>query len=139
LFDIDIPNGITFKESEVLTGGNKFTVFEINKCRIGVGICYDMRFDELSRIYRNKGCDMLVYPGAFNMKTGPLHWELLARARANDNQLFVASVSPARDVNADYVAWGHSLVVDPWGKVLQSASETETTIVQDIGEQYLNI
>jgi len=60
------------------------------------------------------GCSLLVYPGAFNMTTGPVHWELLARARAIDNQCYVAVVSPARDVTASYVAWGHSLVVNPW-------------------------
>jgi len=60
------------------------------------------------------GCQLLVYPGAFNMTTGPAHWELLARARAIDNQCYVATVSPARDVTASYVAWGHSLVVNPW-------------------------
>jgi len=60
------------------------------------------------------GCQLLVYPGAFNMTTGPAHWELLARARALDNQCYVATVSPARDVTASYVAWGHSLVVNPW-------------------------
>ena len=60
------------------------------------------------------GCQLLVYPGAFNMTTGPVHWELLARARAVDNQCYVAVVSPARDVTASYVAWGHSLVVNPW-------------------------
>ena len=60
------------------------------------------------------GVDLLVYPGAFNMTTGPAHWELLARARALDNQLFVASVSPARDESATYHAWGHSTLVDPW-------------------------
>ena len=63
---------------------------------------------------RFAGVDLLVYPGAFNMTTGPAHWELLARARALDNQLFVASVSPARDETATYHAWGHSTLVDPW-------------------------
>ena len=63
---------------------------------------------------RFAGVDLLVYPGAFNMTTGPAHWELLARARALDNQLFVASVSPARDESATYHAWGHSTLVDPW-------------------------
>jgi len=65
-------------------------------------------------VYVCVGCELLVYPGAFNMTTGPVHWELLARARAIDNQCYVAVVSPARDVTASYVAWGHSLVVNPW-------------------------
>ena len=109
LFDIDIPGGITFKESDVLSAGNSLAVFTIGGRKVGIGICYDMRFSELSRLYRNLGCDLLIYPGAFNMKTGPLHWELLARARATDNQVYVSTISPARDKSAGYVAWGHSV------------------------------
>lgn len=77
---------------------------------------------------------MLLYPAAFNMTTGPLHWELLQRARANDLQLFVGTVSPARNENSDYVAWGHSMVVDPWGKIVAQAQEKEEIVVVDIGK-----
>lgn len=76
---------------------------------------------------------MIIYPAAFNMTTGPLHWELLQRARANDLQLYVASISPARDPSFEYVAWGHSMVVDPWGKVVITAKESEEIIYADIG------
>lgn len=76
---------------------------------------------------------MLIYPGAFNMTTGPLHWELLQRARANDLQLYVAGISPARDENFEYIAWGHSMIVDPWGKVIASAADKEDIVYADIG------
>lgn len=76
---------------------------------------------------------MLLYPAAFNMTTGPLHWELLQRARANDLQLFVATCSPSRVDGSDYVAWGHSMIVDPWGKVVASAQEKEEILVADLG------
>jgi len=73
-----------------------------------------MRFPELALYYTGFGnINLMIYPGAFNMTTGPLHWELLQRARAVDNQVFFAAVSPARDNNADYVAWGHSTIVGP--------------------------
>lgn len=85
------------------------------------------------------GCDMLLYPAAFNMTTGPLHWELLQRGRANDLQLYVASISPARDVDFEYVAWGHSMVVDPWAKVVSSAQEAEQIIYADIGTHKLQL
>lgn len=134
LFDINIPGGITFKESDVLSPGNRFVIFEVDNCKIGIGICYDIRFSELSRIYRKQGCDVLLFPGAFNMKTGPLHWELLGRARANDNQTFVGLISPSRDASAGYIAWGHSMIIDPWGKVLQSAKEGDEIIVQNVGK-----
>ncbi|PIK32904.1 putative omega-amidase NIT2 isoform X4, partial [Apostichopus japonicus] len=114
LFDIDIPGKIKFKESEVLHPGSKFTTFETPFCKVGIGICYDMRFAELAQIYKNLGCKLIVYPGAFNMTTGEAHWEAIQRGRAIDNQLYVATVSPARDVDATYIAWGHSTIVSPW-------------------------
>jgi len=68
------------------------------------------------------------------MTTGPLHWELLQRARAVDNQVFVASVAPAQDKTADYVSWGHSQVVDPWGKVIAKTEFDEGIVYADIGK-----
>lgn len=75
----------------------------------------------------------MVYPGAFNLTTGPLHWTLLQRARAVDQQMFVAAVSPARDDEASYKAYGHSSVVDPWGKVILQFNEKEAHDVIDLG------
>lgn len=118
LFDIDIPGKITFKESETLTSGDLPTIVDTEVGRIGIGICYDIRFPELAAVMASRGAQMLLYPGAFNMTTGPAHWELLQRSRAVDNQLFVAMCSPARDESGSYVAWGHSTVVSPFGEVL---------------------
>ncbi|XP_073473060.1 omega-amidase NIT2 [Aquarana catesbeiana] len=137
LFNIDVPGKIRFQESETLTPGESFSVFDTPYCKIGVGICYDIRFAELAQIYTKKGCQLLVYPGAFNMTTGPAHWELLQRARALDNQVYVATVSPARDEKASYIAWGHSTVVSPWGEVIAKAGADETIISTDIDLQYL--
>lgn len=114
LFDIDIPGKVTFQESKTLNPGNGVTIVETPFCKFGVGICYDIRFAEMAQIMAKKGCHLLVYPGAFNMTTGSAHWELLTRMRALDNQLYVASVSPARDTSASYVAWGHSTLCSPW-------------------------
>ncbi|GFR78292.1 omega-amidase NIT2 [Elysia marginata] len=132
LFDIDVPGKITFKESEILSPGDQFTMFKTPHCTVGVGICYDIRFAEMAQIYANKGCHLLLYPGAFNMTTGPKHWELLQRGRALDNQVYVATASPARDTGAGYVAWGHSCVVDPWGEVIAATDEKESVIYADI-------
>ncbi|XP_069053512.1 omega-amidase NIT2 [Lepisosteus oculatus] len=137
LFDIDVPGKIRFQESETLSPGSSFSVFETPFCKIGVGICYDMRFAELAQIYTQKGCHLLVYPGAFNMTTGPAHWELLQRGRAVDNQVYVATASPARDEKAPYIAWGHSSVVSPWGEVVVKAGADETIVYADIDLQYL--
>ncbi|KAI0317748.1 carbon-nitrogen hydrolase [Amylostereum chailletii] len=125
LFDIDIPGKITFKESETLTGGQTTSFFDTEFARVGLGICYDVRFPELAMIAARQGSQVLIYPGAFNMTTGPLHWELLQRARAVDNQIFFAMCSPARDLSAGYHAWGHSMVVDPMGAKLVEAEEGE--------------
>ncbi|XP_063812311.1 omega-amidase NIT2 [Pseudophryne corroboree] len=137
LFNIDVPGKIRFQESETLSPGDSFSVFDTPYCKIGVGICYDIRFAELAQIYTKKGCQLLVYPGAFNMTTGPAHWELLQRARALDNQVYVATVSPARDDSASYVAWGHSTVVNPWGEVIAKAGAEESITSTDIDLQYL--
>ncbi|XP_056415269.1 omega-amidase NIT2 [Hyla sarda] len=137
LFDIDVPGKIRFQESETLSPGDSFSVFDTPFCKIGVGICYDIRFAELAQIYTKKGCQLLVYPGAFNMTTGPAHWELLQRARALDNQVYVATASPARDDKASYVAWGHSTVVSPWGEIIAKAGADETIISAEIDLKYL--
>ncbi|KAM3933322.1 omega-amidase NIT2 isoform 1-T1 [Leptodactylus fuscus] len=137
LFNIDVPGKIRFQESETLSPGDGFSVFDTPFCKIGIGICYDIRFAELAQIYTKRGCQLLVYPGAFNMTTGPAHWELLQRARALDNQVYVATASPARDDKASYVAWGHSTVVSPWGEVVAKAEADETIISADIDLQYL--
>jgi len=83
-------------------------------------------------IAARQGCHVLIYPGAFNLTTGPLHWKLLQRARAVDNQVFVSMCSPARDMNAGYHAWGHSMVVDPMGQVLAEAGDDEEIVFADI-------
>ncbi|XP_045357737.1 omega-amidase NIT2 isoform X1 [Leopardus geoffroyi] len=132
LFDIDVPGKITFHESETLSPGDSFSTFDTPYCRVGLGICYDIRFAELAQIYAQRGCQLLVYPGAFNLTTGPAHWELLQRGRAVDNQVYVATASPARDDQASYVAWGHSTVVSPWGDVLAKAGTEETIVYSDI-------
>jgi len=80
---------------------------------------------------------MLLYPGAFNMTTGPLHWELLMRARAVDNQCFVAGIAPARTKGAGYQSYGNTMLVDPWGKILCRADADEEIVYADIGVQII--
>lgn len=133
LFDIDIPGKITFKESEVLSPGNKVTLVDLpGYGMIAVAICYDVRFPELAMIAARNGAFLLLYPGAFNLTTGALHWELQARARAVDNQVYVGLCSPARDMEADYNAWGHSMVVDPNAGILSELDEKEGITYADL-------
>ncbi|OSX75356.1 hypothetical protein BU14_0239s0011 [Porphyra umbilicalis] len=98
LFDIDVPGGVCFKESDALSPGGAVTSFRMADPvgTVGVGICYDVRFPEYAGVLvRERGARLLVYPGAFNSTTGPAHWELLLRARAVDGQCFVVACSPA--------------------------------------------
>ncbi|EPS58728.1 hypothetical protein M569_16085, partial [Genlisea aurea] len=133
LFDIDIPGKIVFKESKTLTAGEKPTIVDTDVGRIGIGICYDIRFQELSMLYAARGAKLICYPGAFNMTTGPLHWELLQRARAVDNQVYVATCSPARDASSGgYVAWGHSTLVGPLGDVVVTTEHDEAVVIGEI-------
>lgn len=132
LFDIDIPNGIRFMESDTLSPGNKFNIINMNHYNIGLGICYDMRFPELSRILTLNNADLLIFPGAFNYTTGPAHWKLLLRSRALDNQVYVLACSPASDKNSNYNAYGHSMVVDPWGTVIVEAKTSQEIIYANL-------
>jgi omega-amidase len=127
LFDVDIPGGITFKESAVLSPGDKITSFQTHFGRFGLAICYDIRFPELFRLLVAEEVKLVVIPAAFNMTTGPAHWDVLFRARAIDNQVFTVGVSPARDPGSSYVAYGHSLVVDPFGNIVWQAGPEEAT------------
>lgn len=132
LFDIDVPGKIAFRESEVLTPGQEVTLFDTPWCRIGLAICYDLRFPELSRLMALKGAGLIILPGAFNMTTGPAHWDILIRARSVDNQVYFAAVSPARDTGSGYVAYGHSMVSNPWGEVIARAGEGEELVLADM-------
>ncbi|GAM36750.1 hypothetical protein TCE0_018f06087 [Talaromyces pinophilus] len=133
LFDIDIPGKITFKESEVLSPGNKVTILDLPEYgKIGLAICYDVRFPELAMVAARKGAFMLVYPGAFNTTTGPMHWSLLGRARAIDNQVYVAMCSPARDMSASYHAYGHTFIASPNAEVLGELEEKEDIVYADL-------
>ena len=132
LFDIDVEGGIRFMESDTLTAGDQMTVIDTPYCKIGVAICYDVRFPEWFRKMALAGAQLIVLPAAFNMTTGPLHWDLTMRARALDNQVYFAATAPARDENGIYVSYGNSCCVDPWGQFIAHADETQQIIYSDI-------
>ncbi|BET00738.1 Carbon-nitrogen hydrolase [Nesidiocoris tenuis] len=132
LFNMDIPGKCTFFESEAFTPGEGVTIFDVGLFKVGVAICYDLRFPEWAALYRDQGVSLMIYPGAFDTYTGPMHWDLLLRSRALDNQMYVAGVCGARDTNASYVSWGHSLLVDPWGRIVVEADEKETILYHTI-------
>ncbi len=137
LFDIDVKNidiarKIRFKESDTLTAGDDFEVVDTKWGKIGLGICYDVRFPELARILTIKGARILIYPGAFNLTTGPSHWETLFKSRALDNQVYAIGVSPALNQEGSYNAFGHSIICDPWGEVVAEAKYDEKLITETL-------
>lgn len=138
LFDIDIEGGQRFKESDTLTPGDVVTVFDTPYGKMGVMICYDLRFPELARLMTQKGVKFIIVPGAFNMTTGPAHWEILFRTRALDNQVYAIGVAPARDEESSYVSYGNSIIVNPWGEVIDQLSEEEGVLIQKLDLAYID-
>lgn len=125
LFDIDVPGGQYFKESDVLSPGDSVTVFDTPFGKLGVCICFDIRFPQMFLEMRKMGVRMVFVPAAFNMTTGPAHWKVLFRCRAMDQQIYMLGCAPARDAEGSYVAYGHSILTDPWGRVLAELDEKE--------------
>ncbi|WP_037372368.1 carbon-nitrogen hydrolase family protein [Anaerovorax odorimutans] len=138
LFDIDVKGGITFKESDTLTAGDSTTIIDTEYGKVGVAICYDVRFPELFRKMALAGAKLIVLPAAFNMTTGPAHWDITMRVRALDNQIYFAAVSPARDLNGPYQAYGGSCVVNPWGEFCAKTDSKETIVYADIDTDYID-
>ncbi len=137
LFDINVKGGQYFMESDTFTPGKKATTFDTPWGRFGLMICYDIRFPELARITSRptdpyKDTVGIIVPAAFNMTTGPAHWELSFRMRALDNQVFMIGCAPARNMNSSYHAWGHSIVTDPWGSVVAQLEEQEDILTVEL-------
>jgi len=132
LFDIAVSGGQCFKESDTLTAGNEVTVFDTEFCKVGLCICYDFRFPELARLMVQEGAEIILVPAAFNMTTGPAHWETMFRQRALDNQIYAIGTAPARDTSSGYISWGHSIITGPWGDIIMQMDEKETVKITEI-------
>lgn len=115
LFDIDIPGGIRFRESDFFSPGRSVTVARTPLGVVGLAVCFDVRFPELFRAMALRGAEAIFMPAAFNTTTGPAHWDLHVRGRAVENGLYLGACSPAPHPEVAYPAWGHSQWVDPWG------------------------
>jgi len=121
LFDVEFDGGQHFRESDTFTPGDDITVFSHGGMSFGLCICFDMRFPELSRLMTLQGAQAIIVPAAFNMTTGPLHWETMFRQRAVDDQVYTLGVAPARDERGVYVSYANSILCDPMGQVLTHA------------------
>ena len=115
LFDISVEGGQSFRESDTLTPGDEYTVFDTEFGKMGICVCFDCRFPELSRLMVIHGAKVILVPAAFNMTTRPAHWEIMFRQRAVDNQCFMVGTSVARDEKAGYRAWATPWQCPPGG------------------------
>jgi deaminated glutathione amidase len=131
LFDVDI-DGQRYRESDTDEAGSEHVVVTAAGCRLGLSICYDLRFPELYRLLALDGAEIVTVPSAFTVHTGKDHWHVLLRARAIENQLFVAAAAQWGASLPGKPTFGHSLVCDPWGTVLAQAPDEETVVVATV-------
>ncbi|MEU5530890.1 carbon-nitrogen hydrolase family protein [Micromonospora chersina] len=133
LFDVEIPGRVSYQESATVAAGEKPVVVDVEGLRVGLSICYDLRFPELYRqLATEGGAELLVVPAAFMMHTGRDHWEVLLRARAIENQCYVAAAGQTGDHEPGRTCFGRSMVVNPWGTVLSQVADGPGLAVTDL-------
>ena len=137
MFDITLDGGEAYRESAVVAPGDEVVTFDMDGVTVGLAICYDLRFPELFRILALRGAEIIVLPAAFTMTTGKDHWEVLIRARAIENQVFM--IAPGQHGTYDDKHWcyGRSTIVDPWGVVLATAPDPDTVITATLDRERL--
>lgn len=131
LFACDLPNK-KISEAKNYTPGTEYKIVEIDSKKVGLGICFDMRFSEMGLHYRMNGAEILTFPAAFTVPTGKAHWHTLLRARAIENQCFVVAAAQWGTHNDKIQTYGHSIVIDPWGDVLLDLEEGVKVGVVDL-------
>jgi deaminated glutathione amidase len=131
LFDVEV-GGVTYLESEAEEPGNEPVVADVEGWRIGLSVCYDVRFPELYRILTLDGAELLTVPAHFTTPTGKDHWHVLLRARAIENQAYVAAAAQVGETLPRKPAYGRSLIADPWGTVVAQAPDVETVIAAEL-------
>jgi predicted amidohydrolase len=132
MFDVDV-GGVSYRESEHEREGEEIVVADAGLgLDLGLSVCYDLRFPELFRILALRGAGLVTLPSAFTAATGEPHWEPLLRARAIENQLFMVAADQWGHAAPDYDSWGHSMVVDPWGRILAVCEPGEGLAIADL-------
>lgn len=122
LFDVEITGHKSYRESDQFLHGTNPAIIDVKGWRIGLTICYDLRFSELYNYYAQKEVDVIVVPSAFTVPTGQAHWEILLRARAIESQCYVLAAAQGGLHGPKRETYGHSMIVDPWGKILKEAT-----------------
>ncbi|MDP2271731.1 MAG: carbon-nitrogen hydrolase family protein [Archangium sp.] len=137
LFDVEVGDGQTYRESAAVAPGTEVVVADAPFGKVGLSVCYDLRFPELYRKLSESGAVLLTVPSAFTLMTGKDHWEVLLRARAIENQAYVLAPAQQGRHPKDRLTWGHAMVVDPWGLVVARASEGEGLAMAELDLEYL--
>jgi deaminated glutathione amidase len=136
LFDVEV-GGVVYHESEVEEPGEESVLVEVEDWKLGLSVCYDVRFPELYRILALQGAQLVTVPAHFTTPTGKDHWHVLLRARAIENQLYVAAAAQIGETLPGKPAYGRSLIVDPWGIVLAQAPDEQTVITAELDRAHL--
>lgn len=131
LFDVDV-GGTSYRESDAEASGEEVVLAQAGEVPLGLSICYDLRFPELFRILAVRGALVIALPAAFTHYTGKDHWEVLVRARAIENQVFMIAAGQIGVHPPNHQSFGHSMIVDPWGIPLEVAPDSESVIVADL-------
>jgi predicted amidohydrolase len=137
LFDVDIERGVSTLESETRQPGEEVVVADTEFGRMGLTVCYDLRFPELYRALVGKGAEVIFVPSAFTALTGEAHWEPLLRARAIENQVYVIAPDQIGHNPKSFATYGNSMIVDPWGRILARAPDMPAVILAEIDLAYL--
>lgn len=137
LFDVSIPGKVEIRESDRMRAGSEVVCVETEVGRIGLSICYDLRFPELYRRLAREGATIVCIPSAFTHATGAAHWEVLLRARAIENQMYVIAPNQVGPTTEGPPVWGGSSIVDPWGTVLARAPDVEVAITAQVDGAHL--
>jgi predicted amidohydrolase len=133
LFDVDVGDQQgSYRESDQFAAGDEVVVANLSSAKVGLSICYDLRFAELYRALSERGADILVVPAAFTYKTGEAHWFTLLRARAIENQCFVIAANQGGDHGRGRQTWGHSVIISPWGDVLAECEMGVEAVIADL-------
>lgn len=132
LFDVDLPSGEQYRESATIEPGGDAVLGETPWGKIGMSICYDLRFPQLFRTLAQAGASILTVPAAFTKITGEAHWHVLLRARAIENGCFVIAPCQCGEHEGGGKTFGHSLIIDPWGKVLADGGEKPGVVLAEI-------
>jgi predicted amidohydrolase len=129
MFDVDLPNGDRYRESSLYEPGEDARIVQTPWGKLGLTICYDMRFPQLYRALAKAGADIIAVPAAFTRPTGEAHWEVLLRARAIENGLFVLAPAQGGTHEDGRATWGHSIAIDPWGRIVAEAQGDEPGVI----------